>query len=144
MMFKLRDPVGAYLTLKGAMFILIGVTWILFPSHSRQAGIDWSPVMTTGIAGAVWIIGGLCAVTTGVLFPARRGVGFQGLQGSSLLMSLLFACSSIIGLLPESVIAGGRPESIITAISYATFWLSAVIVSQISGLRGELIGEVHD
>lgn len=144
MMFKLRDPVGAYLTLKGAMFVLIGVSWILLPSHSREAGVDWSPFMTTTVAGVVWIVGGLCAVLTGTVFRNRRAIGFQGLQGASLLMTLLFLCSAVIGFLPESVMAGGRPESIIAAISYATFWLSAVIVSQISSLKGELLGEVHD
>lgn len=144
MMFKLRDPISAYLSLSGLMFVLIGVSWLLFPSHSREAGVDWSPVMTTNIAGVVWIIGGLCGLVTGTVFKNWRAVGFRGLQGASLLMTLLFLCSAIIGIIPEDVIAGGRPESIITAISYGTFWVSAVVMSQVSGLIGESFGEVHD
>lgn len=139
--YKAKDPIGAYLTVKGAAFILIGVTWLIFPSASREAGVNWSPIMTTWGAGAVWIIGGATAVVTGRFIPTRRSIGFQGLQGASLLMTLFFLCSSIIGFLPEAVIAGGRPASIITAISYGTFWVSSVLVAHMStagGTGGEI------
>ena len=129
---RIKDPIGAYLTVKGLAFILIGVSWIIFPSASREAGVNWSPIMTTWGAGAVWIIGGATAVVTGRYIPTRRSIGFQGIQGASLLMTLLFLCSSIIGFLPEAVIAGGRPASIITAISYGTFWASSVLVAHMS------------
>lgn len=129
---RIKDPIGAYLTVKGTMFILIGLSWVVFPSASREAGIDWSPIMTTWGVGAVWIIGGATAVVTGKFMPTRRSIGFQGLQGASLLTTLLFLCSSIIGLLPEAIISGGRPQSIITAISYGTFWASSVLVAHMS------------
>ena len=139
--YKVKDPIGAYLTIKGIAFVLIGVSWIIFPSASREAGIDWSPIMTTWGAGAIWIIGGTMGVITGRFFPTRRSIGFQGLQGVSLLMTLLFLCSSIIGFLPETIISGGRPASIITAISYGTFWASSVLVAHMStagGTGGEI------
>lgn len=138
-----KDLVGMYLTVKGSMFILIGLTWVMFPSASREAGISWSPVMTTWGAGAIWIIGGTIGVISGRFFPTRRAIGFQGLQGASLLMTLFFLCSSIIGVLPENVIAGGRPQSIITAISYGTFWVSTVIVAQMSADKREHSGEIQ-
>ena len=140
---RIKDPIGTCLTIKGTMFILIGLSWIIFPSASREAGIDWSPVMTTWGAGVIWIIGGTMGVITGSFFPTRRAIGFQGLQGASLLMTLLFLCSSIIGFLPENVIAGGRPQSIITAISYGTFWVSTVIVAQMSAEKRTHSGEIQ-
>lgn len=140
---RIEDPIGTYLTVKGAMFILIGFSWVIFPSASREAGINWSPVMTTWGAGAIWIIGGTIGVITGRFFPTRRAIGFQGLQGASLLMTLLFLCSSVIGLFPDHVIAGGRPQSIITAISYGTFWVSTVIVAQMSAEKRTHSGEIQ-
>ena len=141
--YKAKDPIGTYLIVKGSAFVLIGASWLIFPSASREAGIDWSPVMTTWGAGVIWIIGGAMGVIAGRFFPTRRAIGFQGLQGASLLMTLFFLCSSIIGVLPESVIAGGRPQSIITAISYGTFWASTVIVAQMSEEKRVRSGEIQ-
>lgn len=143
MKLQIKDPIGAYLTIKGLAFILIGVSWLIFPSASREAGINWSPIMNTWGAGAVWIIGGVMGVITGRFIPTRRAIGFQGLQGASLLMTLFFLCSSVIGLLPEHVIAGGKPQSIITAISYGTFWVSTVIVAQMSTGERVSSGEIQ-
>lgn len=123
------DPVGAYLVFVGVGYLGIGFSWALFPSHSRQMGIAWAPFITQNIVAILWALGGSMALFTGLIAKAHRKWGFVGLQGTALFLTLVFVMSAVLGVVPFG--PEGRPESIITAISYATFWASAWTVAQI-------------
>lgn len=123
------DPIGAYLVLVGIGYMAIGFSWAMFPSHSRQAGIAWAPFITQSVIAMLWALGGSMSLFTGLIAKANRKWGFVGLQGVALFLTLVFIVSALLGVLPFG--PPGRPESIITAISYATFWASAWTVAQI-------------
>jgi len=131
------DPIGAYLVLVGIGYMAIGFSWALFPSHSRQAGIAWAPFITQSVVAVLWTLGGSMSLFTGLVAKAHRKWGFVGLQGVSLFLTLMFIVSTVLGMIPFG--PPGRAESIITAISYATFWASAWTVAQIPATpaRGE-------
>lgn len=131
------DPIGAYLVLVGVGYMAIGFSWALFPSHSRQAGIAWAPFITQSVVAVLWALGGSMSLFTGLVAKAHRKWGFVGLQGVSLFLTLMFIVSTVLGMIPFG--PPGRAESIITAISYATFWASAWTVAQIpvTPVKGE-------
>lgn len=126
----LADPIRAYLAANGLVYIAIGITWVSMPSKGRELGISWFPGLTDWLVGALWLLGGGIAVVTG-LWGRHRRWGFAGLQSMAFFLSMVFLVSTIIGFVPDDVLPGGRPRSIVTTISYLGFWASAVIVAQI-------------
>ena len=123
-------PIRAYLATKGTAFTLIGVTWGAFPSRARELGIGWSPFLTEKGVAVAWIIAGAIAVTAAVRPSSRlRRAGFFAIQAVSLSLAAVFAVSAVLGVIPW--VDGGRPESIITTVSYLAFWASAAVVAQI-------------
>lgn len=126
----IAHPIRAYLIAKGLIFAAIGLSWWLAPSEGRLAGIEWFPGLTLWMVAVIWCAGGGLAIWAGVTGRHYRA-GFAGLQGSAFFMALVFMVAAVLAFIPDRIFPGGEPRSVITAISYLGFWISAVIVAQI-------------
>lgn len=126
----LADPIRAYMASKGAVYIALGLTWVLLPSRGRDLGISWFPGLTEWVVALLWMAGGVAAIVTG-LWGRHRRVGFAGLQSVAFFMAMVFLVSTVISFLPDSILPGGNDRGFVTTISYLGFWSSAVIVAQI-------------
>lgn len=133
-----------YMKVKGMFLALIGVTWIVFQSPSRMAGIEWIGGLSSEMVGAVWIIGGLTGVAAGFHNNERlRRLGWFMLIFVPAVMGAYFFISWILYILPFGTIAGyGRGG--ITTVSYWAFSASAYLVSRISSLSEGATEGVHN
>lgn len=106
------------------VWLLIGATWVLFPSVSRAHGIAWSPLLSMWVGAGLWWASGLAALA-GAWRPRWRARLLPAALFAPLFLAGSFAVSAVIALLPDEWVPGGRGSAIITSISYGALWLLA-------------------
>lgn len=115
---------GGLFIILGATYVWLGLTWIITPTPTRLAGIEWAG-LAGHIVGAWWILGGLVSTIGGALSRNARyaGIGSAAAILTPLLVAALFAWS----------VGQGNTRGYITAGSYAPYAAIAAWVTVRSG-----------
>lgn len=108
----------------GIAWLTIGTLWTIFPNPTREHGMAWSPLLNLWVGAALWWVSGIAALVA-VAWPARRENLLPLAMFAPGFLALVFAVSSFISLLPNEWVPGGKGSAIVTAVSYATFWVLA-------------------
>lgn len=120
-----------YMKLKGLFYVLIGLTWVLFHSPSREAGLAWSNMLSSDLVGSIWIATGAIAIGTAYFgsHSARR-VGFFALIVTPTLLGFYFMISWVAYMLPFIQVTGYQRGGVNTA-SYWAYSVSAYVMARI-------------
>lgn len=107
---------GGLFVILGCTYVWLGLTWIITPTPTRMAGIEWAG-LAGHYVGAWWILGGLVALAGGLLAARARWAGWGAFAAivTPLVVACLFAWS----------VAEGNSRGWITAGSYAPYALIA-------------------
>ena len=130
----IHGPTGGLLVLIGIYLIGLGTQWILFPSSSREAGVEWinrNPMipltdLTSTHVAWWWLIGGTLTLTGGLasnIPTAERTAIAAG----------IFFPAIVAALFIGAWIDGTAPHGVTSAWSYAL--PSVVIAWQVSRER---------
>lgn len=123
-----------YLRVNGLFYVLIGLTWIIFESPSRIAGISWISFLTETHVGLFWIIGGTIPFVVSYFNHERaRKLGFFLLVFVSAVMGAYFAVSWLAFYIPF-IPTEGYVRAGITTVSYWAFSVSAYLMAHIYAL----------
>ena len=128
---KVNSLAVQYLRVKGLFYVVIGLTWLIFRSPSREAGLAWIDFLTANGVGVIWVGAGLISIIAG--FSRAQGVkriGFFVLIVVPTLLGFYFLMSWVIYLLP-SIDTEGYQRGGVTTASYWAFSASAYIMSRI-------------
>lgn len=137
---KVNSLAAQYLRVKGFFYVVIGLTWLIFRSPSREAGLAWVDFLTSNGVGVIWVGAGLISIIAG--FSRTQGVkriGFFVLIVVPTLLGFYFLMSWVIYLLPF-IDTEGYQRGGVTTVSYWAFSASAYIMSRIhtfSSMGGE-------
>lgn len=130
----IHDITIRYLRLKGLFYVLIGLTWIVFESPSRLAGISWLSFLTETHVGLFWIVGGIIPVVVSYFNHERaRKLGFFLLVFVSAVMGAYFAVSWLAFYIPF-ISTEGYSRSGITTVTYWSFSVPAYLMAHIYAL----------
>lgn len=111
------------LMIHGALYVILGWSWVVYPTPGRLAGIHWLPLaVTEHHVGWWWIIGGALAATGAALSRWRwmHTLAVMAAVGTPLGLALIFAAAWF---------TGQAPRGLITSISYGSW---AVVVAWVS------------
>lgn len=123
-----------YLRVKGLFYVLIGLTWIIFETPSRLAGISWLSFLTETHVGLFWIVGGAVPFIVSYFNHVRaRKLGFFLLVFVSAVMGAYFAISWAAFYIPF-IITEGYARAGITTLGYWAFSASAYLMAHIYAL----------
>ena len=128
---KVNSLAVQYLRVKGLFYVVIGLTWLIFRSPSREAGLAWVDFLTSSGVGSIWLGAGLISMIAG--FSRVQGVkrvGFFVLIVVPTLLGFYFLMSWVIYLLPF-IDSEGYQRGGVTTASYWAFSASAYIMSRI-------------
>lgn len=112
-----RSPIAGLIIIMGAYYTLLGASWLVWPTDSRGAGVEWintsvpNLTLQAGHVAAWWILGGVTAIVGGAL-EARRTLGYIGLAAA--LITPLIVVALFIG----SWVDGSSHTGLISALSY--------------------------
>ena len=119
---------GGFTIILGLTYAWIGITWLISPTPTRLAGIEWAPINAHTV-GIWWVAGGLVALIGGAwsVRPVAAGIG------------------AFAAILTPAVVAGiflvsvwhGNDHGLITAGSYAPYALLAAWVTWRAGRSSE-------
>ena len=119
---------GGFIIILGLTYTWLGITWLISPTPTRLAGIEWAPINAHTV-GIWWVAGGLVALIGGAWSarPVAAGIG------------------AFAAILTPAVVAGiflvsvwhGNDRGLITAGSYAPYALLAAWVTWRSGRASE-------
>lgn len=138
---------GGLLIILGVTYAWLGLTWILTPTQTRLAGIEWAGIAAHYV-GLWWLTGAAAILIGGALSrrPVCAGIGTALAVLTPLAVAALFAWS----------VAEGNARGWITAGSYAPYavlaaWVAvrsprvseAAIGDATTALRAHR-GEAHD
>lgn len=127
---------GGVALILGVVYIWMGATWIITPTQTRLAGIEWAGLAGHYI-GLWWIIGGVIAAL-GALFVKNNkffGVALFSTIATPTAVAALFFISVFHGNLRGYITAGSYlPYGIISAY---VFWVSAR--SQLASLKDQRV-----
>lgn len=130
----IHDITVRYLRVKGLFYVLIGLTWIIFESPSRLAGISWLSFLTETHVGLVWIVGGIIPFVASYFKHERaRKLGFFFLVFVSAVMGAYFAVSWVAFYIPF-INTEGYVRAGITTVSYWAYSASAYLMAHIYAL----------
>lgn len=130
----INDVTVRYLRLKGLFYVLIGLTWIIFQSPSRLAGISWLSFLTETHVGLFWIIGGAVPIVVSYFNHERaRKLGFFLLVFVTAVMGAYFAVSWVAFYIPF-ISTEGYSRAGITTVSYWAFSVSAYLMAHVYAL----------
>ena len=67
---------GGFIIILGLTYVWLGITWLISPTPTRLAGIEWAPINAHTV-GIWWVAGGLVALIGGAwsVRPVAAGVG---------------------------------------------------------------------
>ena len=123
-----------YLRLKGLFYVLIGLTWIIFRTPSRLAGISWLSFLTETHVALFWIVGGIVPIVVSYFNNVRaRKLGFFLLVFVSAVMGAYFAISWLAFYIPF-ISTEGYARAANTAVAYWAFSVSAYLMAHIYAL----------
>lgn len=115
---------GGIALILGAVYTWLGVTWLLTPTETRLAGIEWAG-LTGDYIGAWWIAGGILSIigALAVRNARRFSIAIFATIVTPMVVAALFFWSIFHGN-PRGHITFGSyiPYSIIAAFIY---WISA-------------------
>lgn len=131
----------AYLGVKGAFYVGIGLTWVLIPSGNRVAGVDWLGFITPQAVGWAWIAAGSIAVLSAHFLEERRSArpGWVALIAPPTLFGLWFLVAWIQWL----TTGHGAERGVATTVSYFAFSASAFLFSQVSVLAHRIVAPLE-
>lgn len=130
----INDVAVRYLRVKGLFYVLIGLTWIIFESPSRIAGISWLSFLNETNVGLFWIVGGVVPFVVSYFNHVRaRKLGFFLLVFVSAVMGAYFAVSWVVFYIPF-IITEGYARAGITTVSYWAFSVSAYLMAHVYAL----------
>ena len=115
-----RLVVGGLYMILGIVYMWLGLTWIVTPTQTRLAGIEWAGLAAHFI-GAWWIAGGAATFAAGFFNGNTRLVGFGA---ATAVLTPLF----VSGLFAWSVLMGNE-RGFITAGSYLPYGVVAAFVT---------------
>lgn len=120
-----------YLSVKGLFYVLTGLTWLIFQSPSRAAGIAWVDFLTPQGVGVVWISSGLISIIVSFLKnPRAHRIGYVLLIATPTLVGLYFLISWLIYVTPW-VEAPGYERGLATTVSCGAFAASAYLFARV-------------
>ena len=119
---------GGFIIILGLTYAWLGITWLISPTPTRLAGIEWAPIGSHTV-GIWWIAGGLVALIGGAwsVRPVAAGIGAS---------AAILTPAVVAGLFLVSV-WHGNDHGIITAGSYAPYALLAAWATWRSGRASE-------
>ena len=130
----INDMTIRYLRVKGLFYVLIGLTWIVFESPSRLAGILWLSFLTETHVGLFWIVGGVIPIVVSYFNHTRaRKLGFFLLVFVSAVTGAYFAVSWVAFYIPF-ISTEGYSRAGITTVSYWGFSVSAYLMAHVYAL----------
>lgn len=130
-----------YMKVKGFFYILIGLSWIIFTSPGRIAGIAWIDILTPDLVGVFWLVPGLISSLIGFTSSERlHRLAWFLLVFIPTLMGAYFFISWAVYLLP-GFSAPGYERAGITSVSYWAYSASAYIMARISVLTASAVPE---
>lgn len=115
-----KGVLDGLLMIHGTLYMVLGWSWVAYPSPGRLAGIHWLPLaVTEHHVGWWWIIGGALAAAGAALSRCRwmHTLAVMAAVGTPLVLSLIFAAAWF---------TGQAPRGLITAVSYGSW---AVVVA---------------
>lgn len=131
MLSMIYDITIRYLRVQGLFCVLIGLTWILFRSPSRLAGISWLSFLTEIHVGFFWLVGGIVPFVASYFKHERaRNLGFFLLVFVPGVMGAYFAVSWVAFHIPF-ISTEGYSRAGITAVSYWAYSISAYLMAHI-------------
>lgn len=120
-----------YLKIKGLFYILIGITWVVFDSPGRLAGIEWVDFLTGNMVGLTWIVSGVIPIVVSFIDRDRaHRLGFFLLIVTPMVLGSYFLISWIISYVPGMGHIG-YDRAAITTVSYWAYSASAYLVSRL-------------
>lgn len=120
-----------YLKIKGLFYILIGITWVVFDSPGRLAGIEWVDFLTGNMVGLTWIVSGVIPIVVSFIDRDRtHRLGFFLLIVTPMVLGSYYLISWFISYVPDTGQLGYERASIIT-VSYWAYSASAYLVSRL-------------
>lgn len=121
----------SYLRIKGFFYILQGLTWIVYYSPSREAGLAWINVLKPDIVGIAWVLAGALSLITSFVGSERmKRLGFFALIVLPTILGFYFLISWLAYILPFIVVEGYQRGGITTAVYWA-FAASAYLMARI-------------
>lgn len=128
---KINGLAVQYLRVKGFFYVVIGLTWLLFRSPSREAGLAWADFLTSNGVGVIWVGAGLISMIAGFSKAQEvKRIAFFVLIVVPTLLGFYFLMSWVIYLLPF-IHTQGYQRGGVTTVSYWAFSASAYIMSRI-------------
>lgn len=115
-----RLVIGGLYMILGCVYIWLGLTWLVTPTQTRMAGIEWAGLAAHFI-GVWWIVGGAVTLAAGFFNGNTRLIGFGA---AAAVLTPLF----VAGLFAWSV-AMGNGRGLITAGSYLPYGAVAAFVT---------------
>lgn len=116
-----RNVTGYMGMLIGSFYLLLAVSWSIWPTNSRSSGIDWinySPIPVDNLNATHlvvwWIVGGLVTIAGSVLSLKRN---MNGVLIFSSIITPLFVAS----MFAAAFFGGHSPTGIVSAISYLVY-----------------------
>ena len=118
----LNRSVSEYLgLLVGTFYMILALSWAVWPTNSRSSGIDWlnhSPIPVHGLSSEHimiwWAVGGLVTVVGSILALTRRMPGVM-------IFASILTPMVVASLFAASHFGGHSPTGIVSAISYTLY-----------------------
>lgn len=128
---RVNDLTIWYLKIKGLFYILIGITWVVFQSPGRLAGIEWVEFLTGNMVGIIWIVSGVIPIVVSFIDRDKaHRLGFFLLIVTPMVLGSYFFISWIISYVPAMEQLGYNRAGIVT-VSYWAYSASAYLVSRV-------------
>lgn len=120
-----------YLKIKGLFYILIGITWIVFDSPGRLAGIEWVEFLTGNMVGLTWIVSGVIPIVVSFIDRDKaHRLGFFLLIVTPMVLGSYYFISWMISYVPDTGQLG-YDRAVIVSVSYWAYSASAYLVSRV-------------
>lgn len=119
-----------YLSIVGMFYLLIGVTWIVFHSPSREAGLVWLDFLSPTATGVIWMVVGLLGVIASCIESHKLNrVAFFLMIMIPGVLGFYFFVSWFLYITPFISI-GGTSSTITASVSYWAFSAASYIMAR--------------
>lgn len=120
----LNRSVSGYLgLLVGTFYVILALSWAIWPTNSRSSGIDWlnhSPIPVSNLSAnhimIWWAVGGIITVAGSVLTFTHKSSGIM-------IFASILTPMVVASLFTAAYFGGHSPSGIVSAISYALYGL---------------------
>lgn len=124
--FKINGRRGAFLLLFGAVYVILGINFLLTPGASaRQVSLQWLAAhVPLEPFAALWALAGALGIVAAFMPRPRDWFGFSALVFAPAVWGALFLIGAILG-------------SPAAWASTAVYWAFAAAPMVVSGMQGE-------